>query len=173
MPINWAVVFVSSTITLFYNPSSKKCAFLSGYMIVFLLFCSDVRNNSLTGSIPENIGNCTAFQVLYVIQLHDFDIPCSYFLFTFLISSVDARDLSYNQLTGEIPFNIGFLQVATLYVCMIFFKFFFMRMIFGLSLFLSWNFLIDLLEFGRSLQGNKLSGHIPPVIGLMQALAVL
>ncbi|KAG4934211.1 hypothetical protein JHK87_048213 [Glycine soja] len=47
----------------------------------------DVRNNSLTGSIPENIGNCTAFQVL---------------------------DLSYNQLTGEIPFNIGFLQVATL-----------------------------------------------------------
>ncbi|XP_027184694.1 LRR receptor-like serine/threonine-protein kinase ERECTA isoform X2 [Coffea eugenioides] len=52
----------------------------------FCLF-SDVRNNSLTGSIPENIGNCTAFQVL---------------------------DLSYNQLTGEIPFNIGFLQVDTL-----------------------------------------------------------
>jgi len=26
------------------------------------------------------------------------------------------RDLSYNHLTGEIPFNIGFLQVATLYV---------------------------------------------------------
>ncbi|XP_027165758.1 LRR receptor-like serine/threonine-protein kinase ERECTA isoform X3 [Coffea eugenioides] len=51
----------------------------------FCLF-SDVRNNSLTGSIPENIGNCTAFQVL---------------------------DLSYNQLTGEIPFNIGFLQVDT------------------------------------------------------------
>ncbi|KAF8401089.1 hypothetical protein HHK36_014392 [Tetracentron sinense] len=47
----------------------------------------DVRNNSLTGSIPQNIGNCTGFQVL---------------------------DLSYNQLTGEIPFNIGFLQVATL-----------------------------------------------------------
>jgi len=32
------------------------------------------------------------------------------------MSSVNARDLSYNQLTGEIPFNIGFLQVATLYV---------------------------------------------------------
>ncbi|KAI7981420.1 LRR receptor-like serine/threonine-protein kinase ERECTA [Camellia lanceoleosa] len=47
----------------------------------------DVRNNSLIGSIPQNIGNCTAFQVL---------------------------DLSYNQLTGDIPFNIGFLQVATL-----------------------------------------------------------
>ncbi|KAE8683773.1 LRR receptor-like serine/threonine-protein kinase ERECTA [Hibiscus syriacus] len=33
-------------------------------------------------SIPQNIGNCTAFQ-----------------------------GLSYNQLTGEIPFNIGFLQI--------------------------------------------------------------
>ncbi|KAE8689179.1 LRR receptor-like serine/threonine-protein kinase ERL1 [Hibiscus syriacus] len=42
------------------------------------------------------------------------------------------------QLTGEIPFNIGFLQVATL-----------------------------------SLQGNRLLGKIPSVIGLMQALAVL
>jgi len=30
-----------------------------------------------------------------------------------------------------------------------------------------------LFEFGRSLQGNKLSGYIPPVIGLMQALTVL
>jgi hypothetical protein len=29
------------------------------------------------------------------------------------------RDLSNNQLTGEIPFNIGFLQVATLYVILI------------------------------------------------------
>uniref|UniRef100_A0A7N0U6T8 non-specific serine/threonine protein kinase n=1 Tax=Kalanchoe fedtschenkoi TaxID=63787 RepID=A0A7N0U6T8_KALFE len=51
------------------------------------LWYFDVKNNSLTGSIPESIGNCTAFQVL---------------------------DLSYNQLTGEIPFNIAFLQVATL-----------------------------------------------------------
>jgi hypothetical protein len=30
------------------------------------LWYFDVRNNSLTGSIPETIGNCTAFQVLYV-----------------------------------------------------------------------------------------------------------
>lgn len=28
-----------------------------------------------------------------------------------------CRDISYNQITGEIPYNIGFLQVATLYVC--------------------------------------------------------
>lgn len=32
-------------------------------------FCSDVRNNSLTGTIPETIGNCTSFQVLYVYYL--------------------------------------------------------------------------------------------------------
>jgi hypothetical protein len=31
------------------------------------------------------------------------------------------RDLSNNHLTGEIPFNIGFLQVATLYVIVILF----------------------------------------------------
>ena len=30
-----------------------------------------------------------------------------------------GRDLSYNHLTGEIPFNIGFLQVATLYVLVV------------------------------------------------------
>ncbi|KAK9081492.1 hypothetical protein Syun_030816 [Stephania yunnanensis] len=51
------------------------------------LWYFDVRNNSISGSIPQYIGNCTSFQVL---------------------------DLSYNLLTGEIPFNIGFLQVATL-----------------------------------------------------------
>ncbi|KAL2227169.1 UNVERIFIED_CONTAM: LRR receptor-like serine/threonine-protein kinase ERL1 [Sesamum indicum] len=47
----------------------------------------DVRGNNLTGTIPDNIGNCTSFEIL---------------------------DISYNQITGEIPYNIGFLQVATL-----------------------------------------------------------
>jgi hypothetical protein len=28
--------------------------------------------------------------------------------------TVRNRDISYNQITGEIPYNIGFLQVATL-----------------------------------------------------------
>ncbi|KAK3027502.1 hypothetical protein RJ639_040217 [Escallonia herrerae] len=55
--------------------------------VTFSVIALDVRNNSLTGTIPQDIGNCTAFQVL---------------------------DLSYNKLTGVIPFNIGFLQVATL-----------------------------------------------------------
>ncbi|KAB5525389.1 hypothetical protein DKX38_023138 [Salix brachista] len=47
----------------------------------------DVRDNNLTGTIPSSIGNCTSFEIL---------------------------DISYNQFTGEIPYNIGFLQVATL-----------------------------------------------------------
>ncbi|GAU15519.1 hypothetical protein TSUD_45560, partial [Trifolium subterraneum] len=47
----------------------------------------DVRDNNLTGTIPESIGNCTSFEIF---------------------------DISYNQITGEIPYNIGFLQVATL-----------------------------------------------------------
>ncbi|KAK9102439.1 hypothetical protein Sjap_019693 [Stephania japonica] len=51
------------------------------------LLTFDVKGNSLTGSIPDNIGNCTSLQML---------------------------DLSYNQLTGEIPPSVGFLQVATL-----------------------------------------------------------
>ncbi|KAF7833417.1 LRR receptor-like serine/threonine-protein kinase ERL1 [Senna tora] len=47
----------------------------------------DVRGNNLTGTIPESIGNCTSFEIL---------------------------DISYNQISGVIPYNIGFLQVATL-----------------------------------------------------------
>ncbi|RXH73031.1 hypothetical protein DVH24_012715 [Malus domestica] len=118
------------------------------------LWYFDVRNNSLTGSIPQNIGNCTAFQVLYVSYL-TFSLVKTYFyfavvwLFKYVSSLLIGRDLSYNQLTGEIPFNIGFLQVAT---------------------FLS---NVGLLVLARSLQGNQLSGPIPSVIGLMQALAVL
>ncbi|VAH98743.1 unnamed protein product [Triticum turgidum subsp. durum] len=72
------------------------------------LWYFDVRGNNLTGTIPLSIGNCTSFEILY------------------------------NKISGEIPYNIGFLQVATL-----------------------------------SLQGNRLTGKIPEVIGLMQALAVL
>ncbi|KAF6154266.1 hypothetical protein GIB67_026722 [Kingdonia uniflora] len=54
---------------------------------IFIQDFDAVANNSLTGNIPQNMGNCTDFQVL---------------------------DLFYNLLAGEIPFNIGFLQVATL-----------------------------------------------------------
>ncbi|KAJ6688663.1 LRR RECEPTOR-LIKE SERINE/THREONINE-PROTEIN KINASE-RELATED [Salix koriyanagi] len=54
---------------------------------LLILLSSDVRDNNLTGTIPSSIGNCTSFEIL---------------------------DISYNQFTGEIPYNIGFLQVATL-----------------------------------------------------------
>ncbi|KAK9126274.1 hypothetical protein Scep_015120 [Stephania cephalantha] len=51
------------------------------------LSSNNFRGNNLNGSIPDSIGNCTSFEIL---------------------------DVSYNQITGEIPYNIGFLQVATL-----------------------------------------------------------
>lgn len=34
------------------------------------LFCSDVRGNNLTGTIPDNIGNCTSFEILWVFLLY-------------------------------------------------------------------------------------------------------
>jgi hypothetical protein len=39
--------------------------FQSGFKLPTNLI-SDVKNNSLTGAIPDTIGNCTSFQVLYV-----------------------------------------------------------------------------------------------------------
>ncbi|AQK75395.1 LRR receptor-like serine/threonine-protein kinase ERECTA [Zea mays] len=79
-----------------------------------------LKNNKLVGVIPSTLSQLPNLKILAFLTFHCF------------------RDLSNNHLTGEIPFNIGFLQVATL-----------------------------------SLQGNKFSGPIPSVIGLMQALAVL
>ncbi|KAG0607870.1 hypothetical protein M758_8G061500 [Ceratodon purpureus] len=71
----------------------------------------NVRENKLSGPLPAGIGNCTSFQIL---------------------------DLSYNNFSGEIPYNIGYLQVSTL-----------------------------------SLESNMLTGGIPDVLGLMQALVIL
>uniref|UniRef100_A0A7I4BPG7 non-specific serine/threonine protein kinase n=1 Tax=Physcomitrium patens TaxID=3218 RepID=A0A7I4BPG7_PHYPA len=71
----------------------------------------NVRDNKLAGPLPAGIGNCTSFQIL---------------------------DLSYNSFSGEIPYNIGYLQVSTL-----------------------------------SLEANQLTGGIPDVLGLMQALVIL
>ena len=77
---------------------------------------SDVKNNSLTGVIPQNIGNCTSFQVLYVYQPNFVYFVNHHRHCLIMNICLNGRDLSYNKLTGEIPFNIGFLQVATLYV---------------------------------------------------------
>ncbi|GJN29769.1 hypothetical protein PR202_gb18088 [Eleusine coracana subsp. coracana] len=73
----------------------------------------DVRGNNLTGTIPEGIGNCTSFEIL---------------------------DISYNQISGEIPYNIGYLQVATLYM-------------------------LACLPSGISRGTSKLAGQIPDEIG--------
>lgn len=83
---------------------------------LILIVISDVRGNNLTGTIPDNIGNCTSYEILYV---------CFHLKETFFIFSTELvwthyyvfcifRDVSYNQITGVIPYNIGFLQVATL-----------------------------------------------------------
>ncbi|KAF1886352.1 hypothetical protein Lal_00045584 [Lupinus albus] len=95
----------------------------------------DVKNNSLAGSIPESISNCSGFQVL---------------------------DLSYNQLTGEIPYNIGFLQVATLSLQ-------------GNKLSGNIPPVIGLMQALAVLylHGNKLTGFIPPELGNMSKLHYL
>jgi hypothetical protein len=40
----------------------------------FLGFCSNVRNNNLTGPIPDGIGNCSSFQILYALFPHLYSI---------------------------------------------------------------------------------------------------
>ncbi|KAF9668270.1 hypothetical protein SADUNF_Sadunf15G0111500 [Salix dunnii] len=72
--------------TLSEDICQLTCLCYWDYKLLTLL-SSDVRDNNLTGTIPSSIGNCTSFEIL---------------------------DISYNQFTGEIPYNIGFLQVATL-----------------------------------------------------------
>ncbi|TVU12156.1 hypothetical protein EJB05_45786 [Eragrostis curvula] len=123
------------------------------------LWYFDVKNNSLTGAIPETIGNCTSFQVL---------------------------DLSYNQFTGPIPFNIGFLQVATLSLQANNFTGPIPSVI-GLMqalavLDLSYNQLsgpipsiLGNLTYTEKLymQGNRLTGQIPPELGNMSTLHYL
>ncbi|XP_037464254.1 LRR receptor-like serine/threonine-protein kinase ER1 [Triticum dicoccoides] len=123
------------------------------------LWYFDVKNNSLTGEIPDTIGNCTSFQVL---------------------------DLSYNRLTGSIPFNIGFLQVATLSLQGNKFTGPIPSVI-GLMqalavLDLSYNQLsgpipsiLGNLTYTEKLymQGNRLTGTIPPELGNMSTLHYL
>lgn len=143
-------------------------------LVVFIDF-SDVRGNNLTGTIPDSIGNCTSFEILYVsyCTLHWILYLHFSLLINFLIVG-NFRDISYNQITGEIPYNIGFLQVATLwafprqFIFLIKHRALHMKLLQLSYIFCNWH-----LMFCRSLQGNKLTGKIPGVIGLMQALAVL
>ncbi|KAF4375781.1 hypothetical protein F8388_014503 [Cannabis sativa] len=149
--------------------------------LVFLI----LKNNKLIGPIPSTLSQIPNLKILDLAQNNlSGEIPRLLYWNEVLqylglrgnnlvgtlspdICQLTGLDLSYNQLTGEIPFNIGFLQVATLYVLVVF-----------VSSFVLDNVVISTrFEMGifvcRSLQGNRLSGHIPSVIGLMQALAVL
>ncbi|XP_039174064.1 LRR receptor-like serine/threonine-protein kinase ERECTA isoform X3 [Eucalyptus grandis] len=71
-------------------------------------------------------------------------------------------DLSYNRLTGKIPFNIGFLQVVTLSLQ-------------GNQLSEQIPSVIGLMQALAVLylHGNKLTGQIPPELGNMSKLHYL
>ncbi|KAF9614675.1 hypothetical protein IFM89_019803 [Coptis chinensis] len=109
----------------------------------------NLKNNQLTGPIPSTLSQ--------IPNLKNLDVRGNNLTGTIPdnignCTSFEILDISYNQITGEIPYNIGFLQVATLLMYWLF---------------------IAVNATRRSLQGNRLSGKIPEVIGLMQALAVL
>lgn len=57
---------------IFYTSDDTEHNFwlLALLLLILVSVFSDVRNNSLTGNIPEGIGNCTAFQVLYVARIN-------------------------------------------------------------------------------------------------------
>ncbi|VAI69426.1 unnamed protein product [Triticum turgidum subsp. durum] len=99
------------------------------------LWYFDVRGNNLTGTIPQSIGNCTSFEIL---------------------------DISYNKISGEIPYNIGFLQVATLSLQ-------------GNRLTGKIPEVIGLMQALAVLylHGNKLTGEVPPELGNMTKLSYL
>ena len=84
------------------------------FAILFYLtwILNDVRGNNLIGTIPDNIGNYTNFAIMYVTSLMHWVGFCPNY--NFFVMKI--RDLSYNQIFGEIPYNIEFLQVATLWV---------------------------------------------------------
>lgn len=48
--------------------------------LVSFHICSDVRGNNLTGTIPEGIGNCTSFEILYVGSGDSFGVSVLLFM---------------------------------------------------------------------------------------------
>ncbi|CAK7352768.1 unnamed protein product [Dovyalis caffra] len=127
-----------------------------------------LKNNQLIGPIPSTLSQIPNLKILDLAQNRlSGEIP----RLLYWNEVLQYLDLSYNQLTGEIPFNIGFLQIATLYVVATY-----LYLVNGLIFDGMISSLLTVLATGcdaRSLQGNRLTGKIPSVIGLMQALAVL
>ncbi|KAK6936357.1 Leucine-rich repeat [Dillenia turbinata] len=124
----------------------------------------NLKNNQLTGPIPSTLTQIPNLKTLDLARnkltrdiprliywnevLQYFDVRGNNLTGTIPDSignctSFEILDISYNQITGEIPYNIGFLQVAIAFSHMI----------------------CHMLRI--------LTGKIPEVIGLMQALAVL
>jgi hypothetical protein len=118
------------------------------------------------GTIPETIGNCTSFHVLYV-HLFLLDNADQYLTCRELLAFQYFWDLLNNHFTREIPFNIGFMQVSTLYVKAIIF---FETNVFGLNIASSY---LKYVNYMYRVLRRKFSSPIPSVIGLMQTLAIL
>ncbi|PWZ24811.1 LRR receptor-like serine/threonine-protein kinase ERECTA [Zea mays] len=127
-----------------------------------------LKNNKLVGVIPSTLSQLPNLKILAFLTFHCF------------------RDLSNNHLTGEIPFIIGFLQVATLSLQGNKFSGPIPSVI-GLMqalavLDLSFNELsgpipsiLGNLTYTEKLylQGNRLTGLIPPELGNMSTLHYL
>ncbi|KAK2452763.1 non-specific serine/threonine protein kinase [Trifolium repens] len=119
----------------------------------------DLAQNNLSGEIPRLI---YWNEVLQYLGLRGNNLAGSLSPDMCQLTGLWYFDVRNNSLTGSIPENIG--NCTSFQV-----------------LDLSYNQLTGEIPFNigflqiatLSLQGNKLSGHIPPVLGLMQALAVL
>uniref|UniRef100_A0A0E0NLN6 non-specific serine/threonine protein kinase n=1 Tax=Oryza rufipogon TaxID=4529 RepID=A0A0E0NLN6_ORYRU len=141
----------------------------------------DLAQNKLNGEIPRLI---YWNEVLQYLGLRSNNLEGS--LSPEMCQLTGLWDLSYNRLTGEIPFNIGFLQVATLSLQGNNFSGPIPSVI-GLMqalavLDLSFNQLsgpipsiLGNLTYTEKLylQGNRLTGSIPPELGNMSTLHYL
>ncbi|KAM0918275.1 hypothetical protein ACQ4PT_008870 [Festuca glaucescens] len=151
--------------------------------VTFAVAALDLKSNGLTGQIPDEIGDCSSIKTLDLsFNNLDGDIPFSVSKLKHIetlilknnelvgaipstlsqLPNLKILDLAQNKLSGEIPRLIYWNEVLQ-------------------YLDLSYNQLTGSIPFNiaflqvatLSLQGNRFTGPIPSVIGLMQALAVL
>ncbi|EMS63677.1 LRR receptor-like serine/threonine-protein kinase ERECTA [Triticum urartu] len=152
-----------------------------------------LKNNQLVGAIPSTLSQLPNLKILIsnFMCMHPRDLAQNKLSgeiprLIYWNEVLQYLDLSYNHLTGSIPFNIGFLQVATLSLQGNRFTGPIPSVI-GLMqalavLDLSYNQLsgpipsiLGNLTYTEKLymQGNKLTGTIPPELGNMSTLHYL